>query len=99
MFVDSRAEQERKQERQQEQEQAQEQEQQGQEQAKLTAAQQLAQQKMMQPLTAAQQYGSGVTGLIAGYPGQVTMGQQAVPTPLQTAIGAGATLAGIYRAI
>ena len=73
--------------------------QQGQEQAKLTAAQQLAQQKMMQPLTAAQQYGSGVTSLIAGYPGQVTMGQQAVPTPLQTAIGAGATLAGIYRAI
>ena len=53
---------------------------------------------MMQPLTAAQQYGSGVTSLIAGYPGQVSMGQQAVPSPLQTAIGAGATLAGIYRA-
>ena len=72
--------------------------QQAQSQAQLAAQQQLKQQQMMQPLTAAQQYGSGVTSLIAGYPGQVSMGQQAVPSPLQTAIGAGATLAGIYRA-
>ena len=73
--------------------------QQAQSQAQLAAQQQLKQQQMMQPLTAAQQYGSGVTSLIAGYPGSVSMGQQAIPSPLQTAIGAGATLAGIYRAI
>ena len=72
--------------------------QQAQSQAQLAAQQQLKQQQMMQPLTAAQQYGSGVTSLIAGYPGSVSMGQQAIPSPLQTAIGAGATLAGIYRA-
>ena len=57
-----------------------------------------AQQQMMQPLTAAQTYGQGVTGLIAGYPGQTSISQQPVPSLAQTAIGAGATLAGIYRA-
>ena len=72
--------------------------QQAQAQAGLTAQQQLAQRQLEQPLTAAQQYGSGVTSLIAGYPGQRTSEQVVVPSTAQTALGAGATLAGIYRA-
>ena len=37
-------------------------------QAQLSAQQQLAQQQAYQPLTTAQQYGSGIMGLISGYP-------------------------------
>jgi len=72
--------------------------QQAQAQAGLTAQQQLAQRQLEQPLTAAQQYGQGVTQLIAGYPGQRVQDQVVVPSTAQTALGAGATLAGIYRA-
>jgi len=72
--------------------------QQGQEQAQLAAQQQLAQQQLMQPLQATQALGSGITGLIAGYPGTQQTTTAPSPTPLQTALGAGATLAGIYRA-
>ena len=71
---------------------------QAQRQAELQAQQQLAQQQLNQPMTAAQQYGQGVTSLIAGYPGQISQGQVPVPGPLQTGLSAGATLAGIYRA-
>lgn len=71
---------------------------QAQQQAQLQAQQQLAQQQLQQPLTAAQQYGTGVTSLIAGYPGQQTQVSQPSPSPIMTAIGAGGTLAGIYRA-
>ena len=72
--------------------------QQSQAQAGLTAQQQLAQQQLNQPLTAAQALGQGVSSLIAGYPGQVQQEQVVVPSLAQTALGAGATLAGIYRA-
>ena len=72
--------------------------QQAQEQAELTARQQLAQQQLQQPLSAAQQYGSGVTSLIAGYPGKDVITQQPGPSPVSTALGIGSTLAGIYRA-
>jgi len=71
---------------------------QAQQQAQLQAQQQLAQQQLQQPLTAAQQYGQGVTSLIAGYPGQNTQVTAPSPSPIATAIGAGGTLAGIYRA-
>ncbi len=71
---------------------------QAQQQAQLQAQQQLAQQQLQQPLTAAQQYGQGVTSLIAGYPGQNTQVTSPSPSPIATAIGAGGTLAGIYRA-
>jgi len=67
-------------------------------QAQLAAQQQLAQQQLQQDLTAAQTYGQGVTSLIAGYPGQQTQVTAPGPSPLMTAIGAGGTLAGIYRA-
>jgi len=72
---------------------------QAQQQAQLTAQQQLAQQQAYQPLTTAQQYGSGIMGLISGYPGSQTVGQTPVPGLAQTAIGAGTTLAGIYGAM
>jgi len=72
--------------------------QQSQQQAQLAAQQQLAQQQLMQPLQATQALGSGITSLIAGYPGQQQVQTQPTPSPLQTALGAGATLAGIYRA-
>jgi len=71
---------------------------QAQAQAGLAAQQQLAQQQLQQPLTAAQQYGQGVTSLIAGYPGQTQTTNMPSPNPMMTAIGAGGTLAGIYRA-
>jgi hypothetical protein len=72
--------------------------QQAQNQAGLTAQQQLAYQQGYQPLQAAQAYGQGVTGLIAGYPGQTQIQQTPSPTALQTGLGAAATLAGIYKA-
>ena len=73
--------------------------QQSQLQAQLAAAQQLGQQQLYQPLTTAQQYGSGIMGLISGYPGSQTVGQTPVPGIAQTAIGAGTTLASIYGAM
>ena len=44
-------------------------------------------------------FGSGVTGLMGGYPAQFQFTSIPNPTPLQTALGTGATLAGIYGAI
>ena len=73
--------------------------QQAQQQAQLQAQQQLAQQQAYQPLTTAQQYGTGIMGLISGYPGGTQVGTTPVPGIAQTALGAGATLAGIYGAL
>jgi hypothetical protein len=67
-------------------------------QAQLSAQQQLAQQQAYQPLSTAQQYGSGIMGLISGYPGQTATQVSPSPTAFQNILGAGATLAGIYRA-
>jgi hypothetical protein len=72
---------------------------QAQNQAVLSAQQQLAQAQAYQPLSTAQQYGSGIMGLISGYPGQTQQTMQPSPGALQTALGAGATLAGIYGAL
>ena len=71
---------------------------QAQRQAELSAQQQLAQQKLNQPLAAAQQYGQGIMGLISGYPTTTTTTQPSA-SPLQQALGLGATLAGVYRAL
>ena len=65
----------------------------------LDAQKALASAQLYQPLNTAQQYGSGVTSLISGYPGQQSVGQVPVPGIAQTAIGAGTTLAGIYGAM
>jgi hypothetical protein len=66
-------------------------------QAQLSADQQLAQAQLNQPLQAAQALGAGITGLIAGYPGQTQTQISPSPSLAQTALGTGATLAGIYR--
>tara|TARA_R110002124_G_scaffold95467_1_gene239718 strand:- start:1223 stop:2047 length:825 start_codon:yes stop_codon:yes gene_type:complete len=73
---------------------------QAQKQQQLSAQQQLLQAQLNQPLTAAQQYGSGIASLISGYPGgtQQTTQPYSGPSNLQTGISAGATLAGLYRA-
>ena len=66
----------------------------------LTAQQQLLSRQALQPLEAAQQFGSGVTQLIAGYPGRVQTAPPApTPSPLATGLGTASTLAGIYRLI
>ena len=72
--------------------------QQAQDQAIRSANQQLLQAQLNQPLNLAQQLGQGVTSLIAGYPAQFQTQISPSPSPLQTALGAGATLAGVYRA-
>ena len=41
-------------------------------------------------------YGTGVTGIMGGYPGQYQWSSQANPTPLQTALGVGATAGGMW---
>jgi len=43
--------------------------------------------------------GQGLTGIMGGYGNQYQFQQQPNPTPLQTALGTGATLAGIYGAL
>jgi len=73
--------------------------QQAQEQALRSADQQLAFAQQNQPLNLAQQYGQGVMGLISGYPAQFQTQSTPTPSPLQTALGAGATLAGVYKAL
>ena len=73
--------------------------QQAQRQAELEAQKQLEFKKIYQPLQTAQQYGQGVMGLISGYPSQTQLQSTPSPSPLQTLLGTGATLAGIYRAI
>ncbi len=72
---------------------------QSQRQSELGAQQQLAQQQLQQPITAAQTLGSGITGLIAGYPGSQFQQTSPSASPLQSALGLGSTLAGIYRAL
>ena len=71
--------------------------QQAQQQALLEAQKQLEFQKAYQPLQTAQQFGQGVTGLIAGYPQQTQLQSTPSPTALQTGLGTLATLAGIYK--
>ena len=71
--------------------------QQAQTQAGLAAQQQLAQAQAQQPIQAAQTLGSGIMGLISGYPGQTQQTISPTPSPLQTALSTGATLAGLYK--
>ena len=68
-------------------------------QAKLTAEQNLASAQYYQPLNIAERYGSGIMGLISGYPGRTTSGTTPVPSFAQTALGAGTTLASLYGAM
>jgi hypothetical protein len=71
------------------------------EQAQLQAQQQLAYQQAYQPLQAVQTLGSGITGLIAGYPQKdmTTTTTTPAPSALGTGLGVASTLAGIYGAL
>ena len=71
--------------------------QQSRDQATLAAQQQLAQRQAFQPLEAAQTLGAGIVPLISGYPGTERTMTTPSPSPLQTGLSTGATLAGIYR--
>ena len=73
--------------------------QEGRQQQLLSADQQLAQRQAFQDLEAAQQLGSGIVPLIAGYPDTSRTMTTPSPSALQTGLSTGATLAGIYRLI
>jgi hypothetical protein len=73
--------------------------QQSQQQAILDAQRQAAQTAAYEPLQRLGFFGSGVTGLLGGYPSQYQFGQTPPASPLQTAIGVGTGLAGIFGAL
>ena len=72
---------------------------QAQAQAQADAQREAARQAAFLPQQNLDRFASQVTGLMGGYPGQTTQTIVPNPTPLQTALGVGTTLAGIYGAI
>ena len=70
--------------------------QQAQEQARLDATREQERMKAYEPYERLGYYGTGVTGIMGGYPGQYQSQITPNPTPLQTAMGIGATGAGIW---
>jgi len=72
---------------------------QAQAQAQLDAQREAARQATFTPQEQLDRYAAQVTGLAGGYPAQFTTTNVPNPTPLQTALGVGTTLAGIYGAI
>jgi uncharacterized short protein YbdD (DUF466 family) len=69
---------------------------QAQEQARLDAEREAARQAAFLPQQQLDRYAAQVTGLMGGYPGQTQQSFVPNPTPLQTALGIGTTLAGLY---
>ena len=72
---------------------------QAQTQAESDAAREFARITAFQPQEQLDRFGAQVTGIMGGYPGQTTQTVVPNPTPLQTALGVGTTLAGIYGAV
>ena len=72
---------------------------QAQAQAEADAAREAARQATVLPQQNLDRFAAQVTGLMGGYPGQTQQTVTPNPTPLQTALGVGTTLAGIYGAI
>jgi len=70
--------------------------QQSQSQAVLDAQRQAAQTQAYEPYQRLGTYGSGVAQLISGYPGSSQVTQTPNASALQTALGVGTGLAGIY---
>ena len=70
--------------------------QQAQAQAVADAQRQAAQTSAYEPYQRLGTYGAGVSSLISGYPAQYQTGQTPSASPLQTALGVGTGLAGIY---
>ena len=69
---------------------------QAQAQAQLDAQREAARQAAFQPQEQLDRFASQVTGIMGGYPGQVATTNVPNPTPLQSALGIGTTLAGLY---
>jgi hypothetical protein len=72
---------------------------QAQRQAQLDAQREAARQAAFQPQEQVDRYANIVTGIMGGYPGQTQTTNVPNPTPLQTALGVGTTLSGIYGAV
>jgi hypothetical protein len=72
---------------------------QAQTQAGLDAQREAARQAAFLPQEQLDRFAGQVTGIMGGYPGQTQTTNIPNPTPLQTALGVGTTLAGIYSGI
>ena len=72
---------------------------QAQAQAQLDAQREAVRQATFQPQEQLDRFAGQVTGLMGGYPAQFQSRITPNPTPLQTALGVGTTLAGIYGAV
>ena len=73
--------------------------QQAQRQAVLDAQRQAARTAAYEPLERLGFFGQGVTGLMGGYPAQYQFASTPPASPLQTALGLGTGLAGIFGAL
>ena len=71
---------------------------QAQRQAEADAAREFTRLTTFQPQEQLDRFASQVTGIMGGYPGQTQTTNIPNPTPLQTALGVGTTLAGLYGA-
>ena len=71
---------------------------QAQAQAGLDAQREAARQAAFLPQEQLDRFAAQVTGIMGGYPGQTQQTITPNPTPLQTALGIGSTVAGIYGA-
>ena len=69
---------------------------QAQAQAQLDAQREAARQAAFQPQEQLDRFAGQVAGIMGGYPGGTTTTNVPNPTPLQTALGVGTTLAGLY---
>jgi hypothetical protein len=69
---------------------------QAQTQAGLDAQREATRQAAFQPQEQLDRYAAQVTGIMGGYPGQTQQSFIPNPSPLQTALGIGTTLAGLY---
>ena len=69
---------------------------QAQQQAEFDATREATRQAAFQPQEQLDRFANQVTGIMGGYPGQTVSTNVPNPTPLQTALGVGTTLAGIY---
>ena len=72
---------------------------QAQQQAEFDATREATRQAAFLPQEQLDRYAAQVTGIMGGYPGQTVSTNVPNPTPLQTALGVGTTLAGIYGAL
>ena len=72
---------------------------QAQQQAQFDAQREAVRQAAFQPQEQLDRYAGQVAGIMGGYPGQTVTSNVPNPTPLQTALGVGTTLAGIYGGV